>query len=1076
MTKTTLKYRSSLIMLYVLAIAATAVFVGLLLLPSALWQFKPYRQLNVWTIDKTVPYPDFREHAGFFWILKNEKIAKPGARQLYSERSDYFGFYPYGKNEWRGVSMPTSGARPDVIYITDTYGVYKDDYMQKRLSSDLSPKLYGALNSDDILTIRRNLGAGNTLISEFNTAASPTNLSDRLTLGRLLGLNWRGWIGKYFEDLSPEGEVPVWVVTNYETQNRKKWSFFGRGYVLLSDNDDIVVLSEKEDIGAKGLKFSYQGNWGEKLGLKAPVSYRYWFEWTVPDAGAETVAEFHFDLTAAGKAKLDAIKLPDTFPAIIHTPNAQYMGWYFAGDFADMQFSTTPFKMVGIAAIKRLLADDTVDSNMYFYWQAYVPLMRHILAEADSAKAARATIAGEKTEIAVPVRAFGKGFQVRGKDGVWKDFYIRGVNMGLAEPGKYFTDFPDSVDTYRRWLGQIADMNANTIRVYTLPPPEFYKALLVHNTERPDQALYLLQELWPEEHPANGDYLAAEYQAAYLKEIDYGIDAVYGRANIPERKGRAWGIYSADVSRWLLGWLVGRELESEEVMSNDQRNKGVSFKGDYVSAGPEASPTEVWLAESLDEVASIEAARYNALHPVAMVSWPTLDPAWHDTEWDPVTGKKNKGNDRAIVTIDHLEITPAMTAGLFGAYHIYPNYPDFMNNEPSYGGYKDAEGMLRYGGYLQEFMQSHKRYPAVVAEFGMANGFGVAHIAPDGLNHGGATETQAGRNILRMYEAIKREGYAGAVIFEWMDEWVKKTWTTETLMIPYDRHVLWHNVVDPEQNYGLMANEVTPPAEAQRTYAGSGNVESMQVSADASYLNISLRLKEKPDFSTEELLIGLDTLGRGLGAMTWPVIGRQTRSGLEFVVRISSADKADLLVIPSYNAALARYATVRQENGTFERIDMLVNGAVTTKDGRRIPERRFDASALRKGAFDEAGNLWNLNGSTLSIRLPWTYLNVADPSTRNVIQDTRTGIYIANRDELKTMQSDGFVLDAIVWDRAQGKAAGGIASDPGLPYFWKLWEDTPPYRERLKKSYFIVKGAWAAEAAAAKNKADAAAK
>ena len=150
---------------------------------------------------------------------------------------------------------------------------------------------------------------------------------------------------------------------------------------------------------------------------------------------------------------------------------------------------------------------------------------------------------------------------------------------------------------------------------------------------------------------------------ALIKEIDYGIDAVYGRANIPERKGRAWGIYSADVSRWLLGWLVGRELESEEVMSNDQRNKGVSFKGAYVSAGPEASPTEVWLAESLDEVASIEAARYNTLHPVALVSWPTLDPAWHDTEWDPVTGKKNKGNDRAIVTIEHLEITPAMTAG-----------------------------------------------------------------------------------------------------------------------------------------------------------------------------------------------------------------------------------------------------------------------------------------------------------------------------------------------------------------------------------------------------------------------------
>ncbi|HWR10757.1 MAG TPA: hypothetical protein VN445_02945 [Rectinemataceae bacterium] len=1061
-----LKQRSVMVILVILMGTITLGVVFLVLAPFLAWQLAPFRELNIWTVDKTVPYPDYREHAGFFWVLKNEKIAKLGSRQLYDEKSDYFGFYPYGKNEWRGVSLPSEGTRPDIVYITDTYGVYKDDYMQKKLSGDISPKLYGALNTQDIQTIRKNLGSGNTFIAEFNTAASPTNLKDRLTLGSLLGVHWKGWIGKYFEDLTEGKEVPAWVIANYSAQTKRRWEFFGRGVILISDEDRVEVLTEKDDMGPAGLRFSYREPWAGKLESKKPVSYRYWFEWTIPDKGLETVADYNFDLTASGMSKLDALGLPARFPAILLYENPQYTGWYFAGDFADLNFVATPYRMKGIAWLKKLLIDDTVDSNAYFFWKAYVPLVRSILSDAEEAKAKRARMPDEQGEPRVNARAFGNGFQKRDRYGIWKDFFVRGVNMGMAEPGKYFTNFPQTLSTYARWLDGISAMNANTIRIYTLPPPEFYKALYAHNTETPEKALYLLQEIWPEENPPNGDYLAPEYREGFLKEIDYGIDAVYGRANVPERGGRAWGIYTADVSRWLLGWLVGRELESEEVMETDARNKNARYAGKYVAAGPMATPTEVWLAESLDEVASIEAARYGQLHPVALVSWPTLDPKEHDSEWDPVTGKKKKGNDRASVTIDHFEITPAMTAGLFGAYHIYPNYPDFMNNEVAYASYEDEEGSLRYGGYLREFMESHRRYPALVAEFGLANGSGIAHLAPDGLHHGGIDEASAGKGILRMMNAIKKEGYAGGVIFEWMDEWVKKTWTTETLMIPYDRHVLWHNAVDPEQNYGLMANEVLPPGKPDLVYKGKGIIDSMEVSADASYLNIAMTLKRPPDFAVEEILVGLDTLRRDLGQTLWPVGGLKTSSGLEFVLRISAANKADLLVIPSYNAAMSRFATVAASDGKYERIDMLVNGAVKTKDGRSIAEKRFDASALRRGPFDEAGNLWNIEGAKISLRLPWTYINVTDPSSRQVLQDPRTGYFNPQRDALDTVATDGFLVDAIAWDKKLKRTSGGIELNTANPYYWKGWEEPPPYREKPKKSYYIVRNAWAAEAAA----------
>ncbi len=1060
----TVKRGSALGILYFLMIAATAAFLSVFVLPGLVWRLSSFRHLEVWAVDKTVPYPDYREHAGLFWVLKHEKIAKSGSKQLYDEKSDYFGFYPYGKDEWRGIPLPSSGARPDLIYLTDTYGVYKDDYMQRKLSGEWSPKLYGGLSTEDISTIRKNLGEGNTFIAEFNTAASPTNQLDRDTLGRLLGVEWSGWIGRYFVDLAAGNEVPSWVIESYEAQHKAKWNFFGRGYVIFSDRDEIEVLSLGRDVGVDGMRFSFKSEWRDEFKLKRPVSYRYWFEWTNPKPGTEVVAEFEFDLSAEGKEKFEALGLPSRFPAAYISKNTQYTGWYFAGDFAETNRPAAPFRMAGITWIKKALADDSVDNNDFFFWKAYVPMMQKILKDSARAKAIKTEAQGAGAEPKLRVRSFGKGFQMKDVDGLWKDFFVRGVNMGLAEPGRYFTQFPQDLDTYLRWFDAIADMNANTVRVYTLPPPELYRALYLHNTQKPEKTLYLLQELWPEEHPANGDYLAREYRESFLKEIDYGIDAIYGRANVPERKGRAWGIYTADVSPWLLGWLVGRELESEEVLATDARNKDATYTGRYVSAGPKASPTEAWLAESLDEVASIEADRYGTLHPVAIVSWPTLDPKEHDSEWDPATGKKNKGNDRASVAIDHFEISEKMTAGFFGAYHIYPNYPDFINNELDYGSYKDDKGLLRYGGYLKEFMESHGRYPALVAEFGIANGAGIAHFAPDGLNHGGIDEATAGEEILRMLDAIKREGYAGGVVFEWMDEWVKKTWTTEMVMVPYDRHVLWHNVVDPEQNYGLMANEVLRPETPGAIVAGSGGIRNLELRADASYLHLDVEMAGPVDFSKQELLIALDTLDRSLGQKRWPVGGLATGSGMEFLVRISGPDKADLLVIPSYNATASRYATQEYSDGRFERMNMLVNGSVTTKDGRKIPEKRFDASALPKGDFDEAGELWNIDGNFVRLRLPWTLINVSDPSSGMVLQDERTGYLGTDRDTLRASKTDGFLVEALLWDSKASATQGRLAMEREKPFVWPGWEETPAYRERFKKSYYILQYAWVDEA------------
>lgn len=1046
---------------WVFGIFIFVLFTVLITSPFILWIMQPYRQLDIWVVDKTVPYPDFREHAGLFWLLNNEKISKPGTRVLYDVRTDYYGFYPLAKDEWRTISMPQGAKRPDLIYIADTYGVYRDDYMQKKLPNEFSSIIYGGLDNDDYTTIQESLGDGNTLIAEFNTAASPTNGRDRALFGRLIGLKWYGWIGNYYESLAKDGGVPDWVVENWETERNQKWEYSGRGIVLLDEGGRVEVLTEQEDIGKNGMKVVFEQQWAKTIGIQKPTSYRYWFEWVSTDPLVEEIAHYDLDLTPSGKRKLDALGLPNVFPAVVRFKNNQCTSWYFAGDFADLQFSGTTYRMRGMQTIKRVLADDTVDNNSYFFWNVYAPLMHYILSTIERHKVdAEATM--KPPELQVHVRAVKEGIQLKSIEGEWRTIFLRSVNLGIAEPGQYFTNFPSDSDTYVRWLEDIGRLGANTVRVYTLLPPEFYRALKIYNQTHPDRPLFLLQEIWPEEHPPGNDYLQPAYQEAYLKEIQYAIDAVYGRANVPQRTGRAWGLYSVDVSQWLIGWLVGRELESAEVMQTDAAHQGVTYIGNYVSAGQGASPTEVWLAASLDAAATAEADRYGALHPVGIVSWPTLDPLEHDTEWDPETGKHNRWNDRASVSIEHLDVTEKMGAGLFGAYHIYPNYPDFIVNEPAYDRYHDQFGVLRYGGYLEEFMTTHTRYPAIVAEFGMANGAGVAHVSSDGLNHGGVDETTAGRDILRMYTAIQKTGYAGASIFEFMDEWAKKTWVTEPFMIPFDRRVLWHNVVDPEQNYGLIANEAVPPTLLEQQIQGIGVLSDLEVSHDASYLYLTLRLAGSKSPTEYEILLGIDTYDRMLGQMHWPGNLDTTASGLEFLLDIKN-NEARLLVVPSYNIASARYASTLRRDGMFEEISMLVNGTITTKDGRVIPEKRFDASHMRQGPFDEAGNLWYVEENSIHVRIPWNRLNVTDPSSLRVLHDTRS-IGSPGTDMLRTALTDGFVFDARVLDTATRAQVGSLNANTGFPYIWQGWEETPPYRKRIKKSYMIIRDAWEQEA------------
>jgi hypothetical protein len=297
-----------------------------------------------------------------------------------------------------------------------------------------------------------------------------------------------------------------------------------------------------------------------------------------------------------------------------------------------------------------------------------------------------------------PFRAEKGRFWVEGKP-----FQVRGVNLGVALPGRFPAEFPEEVWLYRAWLELLSTMGANAVRVYTLLPPAFYRALLGHNLTHPKRPLYLFQGVWTElpEEEGYGDWEGA-FLEKFLLEGREVLDALHGNLRRPPEPGHAHGDYTADVSPWTLGLLVGREFEPYSVAAYNERHPGRAYRGRFLEALPGASPFAAYLAEVLDRLAQYEWEAYGTARPLGFVNWPTLDPLTWESEasfQEEYRLRKARGErveppragplheeDTVVLDPTHLRPAPHSPTSLFAAYHVYPYYPDFLVNEPSLEG------------------------------------------------------------------------------------------------------------------------------------------------------------------------------------------------------------------------------------------------------------------------------------------------------------------------------------------------------------------------------------------------------
>jgi len=624
----------------------------------------------------------------------------------------------------------------------------------------------------------------------------------------------------------------------------------------------------------------------------------------------------------------------------------------------------------------------------------------------------------------------------------YEPIFLKGVNLGVGVPGTQAGNLAATTQQYRRWLNRMGTMGVNSLRVYTLHYPRFYKVFAEYNESHPDQPIYLLQGIWLDEDNPSGDLF--DSSKSFDAAIEEVIDCIYGNREIDARYGRAFGSYEVDVSEWVIGWIIGREISPLEVLTTNEIHAELkSYDGKRLRL-PTGNPTEVWEAERIDKLITYERSQYGFDRPVSFSNWPTLDPLTHPTE--------SSSSFEDVVSVDLANIDMFDTpAGYFASYHAYPYYPDFMNEDPVYSQYEDDSGPNNYLGYLYDLKGHYRNMPLLIAEFGVPSSWGNAHFSYSGMHHGEHDEVRQGYYNLRMLKNIRASGCAGGLLFEWIDEWWKRTWICDELEMPHDRFRLWHNVTSPEENFGLIAFDLgEPDYDRWNATKGPGRIRELRASADAEFFHLRIYLSTGLQ-AGEVMTVGFDTYRDDLGESVLPD-GDKTSNRSEFALVIEALSKAQLYVTEAYDLFgiwhntsedVQLYQSTASDGGLWVPVRWKNNSEHSSDDGQYFfSETIFDIGNLHIRTESDASSSIDavvIGNKTVEIRLPWTLLQFTDPSTLSVLHDNRS------TPERETAVSEGISVSI---------SLDGELLESGR-YHWEPWDEVPLTIEYEKPSLEI---------------------
>lgn len=656
------------------------------------------------------------------------------------------------------------------------------------------------------------------------------------------------------------------------------------------------------------------------------------------------------------------------------------------------------------------------------------------------------------------------------QDGEKMLFEMKGVDLGAGIPGHFATEFAIDYDTYLEWFALMQEMNANTVRIYTISDPEFYRAFYDYNKNNPNP-LYLIQGVWVEDSVmrASNHAYAPEFIEVFAEDCRIAVDVIHGKRIIGFHSRYGYGMYNYDVSPWCLGYIIGVEWEPDLVLYTDDVCESYEpYAGAFLTTGEDASAFEGMFARVGDEMLRYETQKYGQQRLLAFSNWPETDPLDH-TQW-----RLEQNTNLAKVDVEHIHGTERLRSGMFASYHIYPYYPAFLDFEEKYYNYRDENGELNpYLGYLTE-INAHHTIPVIVSEFGLPSSRGIARInLATGMNQGNMSEQEQAERLPVLYENIKRSGCAGAIVFAWQDEWFKRTWNTWP-GVDLSRNAYWNDYQTNEQSFGLITFD--PGEEESIVYVDGDTAEWEGVESLREENGVTLKMQYDEKYlyfyvqaeaiaRGEKLYLPIDLTPKS-GAHADDTNGLTFTRPVDFVVRIDGTDHSEVFVQEYYDFL---FATERREvweedafihpperdSTQFNTIYQYLRGKIHLLTGAVTDPWIFPTGELTAGNGNPNSADFNsltdfcIEGDTVEIRLPWLLLNFSDPSTMQIHDDyyEHYGVEDLGIDEM--------YVSAVVGDDASAARTEFAALR------LEGWENRPTAHMRLKASYYAMQEAFA---------------
>jgi hypothetical protein len=317
------------------------------------------------------------------------------------------------------------------------------------------------------------------------------------------------------------------------------------------------------------------------------------------------------------------------------------------------------------------------------------------------------------------------------------------------------------------------------------------------------------------------------------------------------------------------------------------------------------------------------------------------------------------------------------------------------------------------------------------------------------MDHGGQDEAQQDEQDARQLRNIHDANCAGGAAFEWLDEWWKRSWIVDDLALPYADYPIWHNVTNPEQNFGLLAFDPAQPGFNGPPLAiGSGRIETIQATTDPEYFHVRVGLASGLS-AGETLAIGFDTYGDDVGESILPN-GTQSARRSELALVVSAPSQAQLYVTQAYDlfgmwfqssTDSQLYHSTATDGAPWDSVRWENNVAHTSADGSLtfFPEAIQPIGALRVRNADDPPSSRDavvVTPQGLDVRLPWTLLQFTDPTTSSVMDDDRS------TPAIETAVSAGIAVSVAL--------GAELLETPRVS--WTGWQSAPATTERLKAS------------------------